>query len=704
MQRRQFLSASVSMVGVACSARTEFENADADHEAVSNWSEPIPVDESLFPQSIASGDPKPSSVVLWTRAPEASFVFAQVAVDADFTRLVGLEYEGRTVAEVPIAVGPEHDHCAKLRVNDLKPQTVYYYRFVVESPRGVSSSRVGRTKTAPDPTSDAKPRFAVLSCQDYNGYYHSLQRVAELTPDFFVHLGDYIYETTSDPSFQAGDGHREIEFRDVAGALPLVTSAGEQTPARRVLAARSLDNYRQLYQTYRGDQAMQRLHETTPMIAVWDDHEFANDSTTNRTPLTSDVDPERRSHADQAWFEYMPIDYPEPPALEDAPFPDNLRLYRDFRFGKHLHLVMTDLRRYRPPHLIEESTFPGAVLVDETDLQTFNGAVPEFALPYVDLDGADSGSEVALAAAALRAAAPSWGLAPSVFSGKQDIAYLNTWLTRHNTELPDREVPALDAALASGRGLAAVHLGKSEPNSSMGARYLVIQQPFEVLAKVRYAQSNGASERIMGNEQRAWFLDTLQASTATWKVWGNEYTFLRKLADLSVLPIADARFKHKFLLSVEDWDGVPNERLALLDELSEVTNLAIVTGDIHSFFVGSPGVGEPGSNQPREFVCGAVSSATYDRLLGGLVQIEGLDDIAPAAAAILGISNPHVSYNDLNSNGFALVEVSATELSVTFHALPSAKVLQPELEAPLADHFEAQSFRWPKDGDVERDS
>lgn len=703
MERRHFLGASFSSLVVACSARTDVHGQSSGTvEHSSAWPATIEVDESRFPQSIASGDPKPTSVVLWTRVPEADLVFAQVALDPEFSQLVALEHAGQLVVDMPIAVGTQHDHCAKLRVNDLEPQTVYYYRFVVESARGVHSSRVGRTKTAPNPSSEATPRFAVLSCQDYNGYYHVLQRVVDLNPDFVVHLGDYIYETTSDPSFQAVQGQREIQFRDVAGALPVTVAADAQAPERRVLAARSLDNYRQLYQTYRSDQWLQRLHETTPIIAICDDHEFANDSTTNRTPVNQTPDPERRLNADQAWFEYLPVDYPDPPALRELPFPDNLRLYRDFQFGKHLHLVMTDLRRYRPPHLIEEDTFPGAVLADEATLLAVNGEIPDFARPYVDLDSANASATTTLVKDALRAAAVGWQLDPDAFSGKQDLVYLDTWITRFNTENPERALPSLGADSASGRGLAAIAVGKSELDSSFGSRYLVIQEPFEVLAKVRFAQTNGESEQIMGAEQRAWFLDTLRSSTATWKVWGNEYTFLRKLADLSALPVPDERFRHKFLLSVEDWDGAPNERLALLDELAEVNNLAIVTGDIHSFFVGSPGVGDAGSKQPQEFVCGAVSSATYERLLGGLVQIEGIDDIAPAAAAILTLSNPHVSYNDLKSNGFALVEAASNALTVTFHALPSSLVLEPELSLPLTDHFTTETFTWTNGSGVER--
>lgn len=703
MERRLFLGVSFSSLVVACSARTDFDSSAGDVNPVSQWSGPVEVDATLFPQSVASGDPRPSSVVLWTRAPDVSVVFAQVARDADFSDLVALEHEGRSVAEVPLAVGPKHDHCAKLRVAHLEPGTVYYYRFVVESPRGVRSSRVGRTKTAPSVSSDVRPRFIVLSCQDYTGYYHALRRAAALTPDFFVHLGDYIYETTSDPSFQEGDGHREIAFRDAAGALPVTVAADAQSLTRRVLAARSLDNYRQLYQTYRGDPALQLLHETAPVIAVCDDHEFANDATTDRTPVNHQPDPERRSNADQAWFEYMPVDYPEEPALGQAPSPDNLRMYRDFRFGKHVHLVMTDLRRYRPPHLIAQDAFPGAVLVDQATLTEVNGAIPDFAQPYVDLDTSTENA-VAVVKATLADAASDWLVDPALFSGKQDLAYLNTWVERYNTENPGRTLPLLDVALADGRGLAAIHVGKRELDSSMGARYLVIQAPFEVLAKVRHAETNGASELLMGAEQRAWFLETLRGSSATWKVWGNEYTFLRKLADLSALPLGDPRFQHKFLLSVEDWDGAPNERLALLKELSHVNNLAVVTGDIHSFFVGTPGVGDVASTALHEFVCGAVSSATYERLLGGLVQLDGFGDIAPLAATILEVSNRHVSYNDLKSNGFALVEADAGALTVTFHALPSAKVLEAELAAPLADHFTTQTFTWEKDGKVERTS
>src|SRR5690606_31424222 len=124
MQRRHFLKASLSSLVIACSARTELEGPDASPVTpVSQRTGPIEVDEALFPQSVASGDPKPESVVLWTRSPDVGgLVFAQVALDAKFERLVALESDDDFVAEVPLTVSPQHDYCAKLRVTNLRPE------------------------------------------------------------------------------------------------------------------------------------------------------------------------------------------------------------------------------------------------------------------------------------------------------------------------------------------------------------------------------------------------------------------------------------------------------------------------------------------------------------------------------------------------------------------------------------------------------
>ena len=96
----------------------------------------------------------------------------------------------------------------------------------------------------------------------------------------------------------------------------------------------------------------------------------------------------RRLAADQAWFEYMPVDFSQPPTSDfDASknFPDQLRYYRNFVFGQHFELVMTDLRRYRPDHLIPEDAFPGSVFLEQAALTALEGTLPDDAAPYVDI-------------------------------------------------------------------------------------------------------------------------------------------------------------------------------------------------------------------------------------------------------------------------------------------------------------------------------
>ena len=213
-------------------------------------------------------------------------------------------------------------------------------------------------------------RFAVVSCQDYAGkYFHAYRKLSTLDLDVIVHLGDYVYETTADPSFQVADAARQVSFGKPEQALSLGSGAGSYQ------AAQSLDNYRDLYRQYRADPDLQAVHERFPMIAIQDDHEFSDDChgdvSTYEDGRVDETSTPRRLAADQAWFEYMPVDLSQAPTQdwdERQPFPDQLRYYRSFVFGRHLELVMTDLRRYRPDHLVPEDAFPGAVFLEQAEL------------------------------------------------------------------------------------------------------------------------------------------------------------------------------------------------------------------------------------------------------------------------------------------------------------------------------------------------
>ncbi len=264
---------------------------------------------AYFPQALASGDPKPDSVVLWTRvedkdAAEGDIALeVEVSTDPNFKTLVKLNDEARALKALA-----KYDRCAKAKLKGLTAATVYYYRFIYVKGEVNYVSPVGRTKTAPAVDADATVKFAFVSCQDFIGrYYNSYLALAGEDIDFFVHLGDYIYETSGDPSFQMSMPERSVKFTDEAGALALSNGTASW------YAAKSLDNYRQLYRTYRGDKALQKVHMLFPMIAIWDDHEYSNDchgATSAYFDGTKDENDEaRRKAANQAWFEYQPVDY-----------------------------------------------------------------------------------------------------------------------------------------------------------------------------------------------------------------------------------------------------------------------------------------------------------------------------------------------------------------------------------------------------------
>jgi alkaline phosphatase D len=197
-------------------------------------------------------------------------------------------------------------------------------------------SRVGRFKTLPlERGFITRLKLGFMSCQDYtNGYYTAMAGMAKEDLDFVVHLGDYIYESTGDPVFQANQ----------VRTIPTLPSGGN--------VAANLDDFRYLYRTYRSDLNLQLLHESFAFIAVWDDHEFANDGYQDfhpdNNPTPEIPTPALRAAANQAWTEYMPA------AVNLAA----LQLYRSFSFANLADLVVTDERLYRdgPPCGLDDAT------------------------------------------------------------------------------------------------------------------------------------------------------------------------------------------------------------------------------------------------------------------------------------------------------------------------------------------------------------
>jgi len=326
VSRRDFLKYSLS-AGVVIWAGSELASSEAEAQFAVNSSAPP---QSVFPQSVASGDPRPGGIVLWTRVANlgrGTTVAYQVARDSSF-RNIALRGTARTSGA--------RDNTVKVQIERpdlLRPDTVYYYRFIY----GGTASRTGRFRTLPAPGARLNDvRFGYISCQDYtNGYYTALGFLANENIDFVVHLGDYIYETVDEATFQGGGP----EARRIP---PDAITGGE---------ADTLSDYRFLYKKYKTDANLQRLHERFAFITIWDDHEFANDAYLTVAPDaetgTSPV-PARREAATRAWAEYTPTGVPYSP--EKGPLGE-VQIYRSFVFGDLMELVMTDERLYRdgPP-------------------------------------------------------------------------------------------------------------------------------------------------------------------------------------------------------------------------------------------------------------------------------------------------------------------------------------------------------------------
>src|SRR6188768_1592443 len=457
LPRRRFLeltliSAGAALGSVACGADESARSVDP---------------EQIFPQSLASGDPRPTSVVLWTRVVDSERVQAdlelslELATDEAFTQLVSLD----GAASRRLLALAEFDHCVKTRVEGLTPGTEYFYRFNYVRAGARATTRIGRTKTAPDEDADVSVRFAVVSCQDYAGkYFHAYRMLATLDLDVIVQLGDYVYETTADPAFQVADAARQVSFGHPEQALSLGSGTGSYQ------AAQSLDNYRDLYRLYRTDPDLQAVHERFPMIAIQDDHEFSDDChgavATYQDGRVDETNTKRRLAADQAWFEFMPVDLSEPPTQDwngAQPFPDQLRYYRSFVFGQHVEFVLTDLRRYRPDHLVPEDAFPGAVFLEQPDLlELSEGTLPDDAVPYVNIDRYAGGSYQR----ALSEGAEQLGFRESSMAGLLSVPFINAALDALALSEP-AVIDADDQSLA--RGYAYHQLLKSQEFSRIGS-------------------------------------------------------------------------------------------------------------------------------------------------------------------------------------------------------------------------------------------
>jgi alkaline phosphatase D len=538
----------------------------------------------MFAQGVASGDPQPDSIVLWTRAVGSAAdatipLLLEVSTSEDFATLV--------VSKM-VSAGPASDHTVRVFVDGLDSNTIYFYRFSAAD----TKSRVGRTRTAPNLDADVEPRFAWVCCQDYVANFFSAYRRMindDMAADeseqlhFVMHIGDFIYETRGADFMHAIDDNLEPVALTLANGdprnVPEFPDGG--TNSGGIKFANTLADYRQLYAAYLSDPDLQDARARWPFIAVWDDHEFTDDcwqtqANYDRAKTTDEPSQKRRVAASQAWFEYIPSalsDLKAPGeiaqaakdfvfvAVEDAPYdqvievdePNNVKaisaitIYRNFRFGQHLELVLTDNRAYRSDQAIpEDATATGQPFIFD----------PRVALPKDAVEAMDAGSEA------------NGGAADSV-----------------------EGIPNL--------------------------------------------RKDSAPGSLLGATQKGWWKDVMQASSATFKVWGNTVPLLRFLLDRSAVPL----LPYDLLLSDDAWDGYNTERKELMSFLKDqdIKNVVSLSGDHHAHFAGLVAVdydADPQEPVMVDFVTAGISSNSQWAAVAAAVK-GGIAGSVPAVAQLI---------------------------------------------------------------------
>lgn len=272
--------------------------------------------EPVFAHGVASGDPLSDRVILWTRVSGTD----EAPVEGDWT-LAADPALREVIARGRFATDAGRDHTVKVDAGGLSPGGTWYYRFELTAPDGRRvQSPVGRTRTLPV-GHVRNARFAVASCANHPyGYFHAYRDIAsQESLDAVLHLGDYIYEY--------GLGGYATEHAERLGRIP--------EPRHEAI---TLDDLRRRHAQYKTDADLQALHAAHPVIAIWDDHELANDAWKGGAQNHNDEGEwaTRRDAAIQAWLEWMPVRAGHERA--------DTRIFRQFRLGDLVTLVMLDTR------------------------------------------------------------------------------------------------------------------------------------------------------------------------------------------------------------------------------------------------------------------------------------------------------------------------------------------------------------------------
>jgi alkaline phosphatase D len=604
----------------------------------------------LYPQGVASGDPDPYSVILWTRRPFAQgtrqLLTVEVAEDEAFRRVI---------AHAQAPVSSAADWTARVLIGGLKPARTYWYRFTDTDGNG---SRLGRTITAPLPNDPRTVNFAFVSCQDVNeGKLNAYRRMIyedERAPaaqqlDFVLHLGDFIYEVVEYPD--------EVKTRYDRTIYEVARIPDPSHKVGNFHIPLSVDGYRAIYKGYLADPDLQDARARWPFVAMWDNHEFSWRGWQSIVKGGTFEQPGQsvKIAANQAWFEYLParvappsglLERFDPPSVKDVPIkefdrnglgmePNNLTAinslkgYRALRYGQHLDMIITDQHSYRSADPFSDPSL-GDLGGDE-----FIGMSPEPLMQVLDGGRAFNGGD------------------------------------------PPSEVRFNEAHIAN-------------------------------------PQRSAPPQTILGAEQKAWFKDKLKSSTAAWKIWANSLGALDERADPQNLPagLTKESWPQNIFANLGggDYGTAYAERAEIYNLVrdAKITGFAIVSGDRHSFLAGyaaaelPPGKFEPVGlsfvgaslvspgameayehNLPKDaplrplFLADRDAGApdwTFNMLLRhgvrACLEYARSFDLKRARSLSNPDLAPHLEFVDLGGHGYAKVRLSADEMRTEFVCIP----------------------------------
>jgi alkaline phosphatase D len=645
LTRRQFLEAAIAL---GCGAMWA---DDAPAASTLKWQER----RELYPQGVASGDPQADSVILWTRRPfehgaGPAELTIELALDPDFKKVVA-------TATAPVL--EDSDWTCRVLVGNLRPATVYWYRFADAPENGIcNGSRIGRTISAPGNRDSRPVKFAFVSCQTinegaqnaYRRMLHEDRRAAEADRlGFVLHLGDFIYEVVMYPEDIQTRYDRTIY--DI-GRVPDARKVGNFNVPTNVAG------YRAVYQAYLKDPDIQDARAYLPFVAIWDNHEFSWQGWQSFVKFGGEAEPKQTWKVDamQAWFEYQParitkaggpsLERFDGPKVTDAPIktfddaglgtePNNLAAinsligYRGLRYGRNVELLITDNRSFA--------------------MQEQSGR------PELTLD-------------------------PGDFAGMY----------------PDEIVEIVDAGRAYGGG-------KPPDKIRLGD------------AEIANYRKDAAPYTILGETQRRWFIDRLKKSQATWKVWGCSMATLDYRFDPQNLP--DGLVPKKWPGSGfagfggGDFGAAYSERTEIYDAIARegISGFVSVSGDRHSFWAGyaakalppkpfepvglafvtgsvsAPGMVEANEHKfPKDsplrplFLADSAGGArpeptvnmTLRHGVRASLEYAKSRDIGKARALSNPDNAPHLKFVDMGGHGYATVRASAREIETEFVCIP----------------------------------